>query len=146
MGKTRYDFDVQIDELLDEALNVLSNQEYEKLLDSVSIMIAERDVKFNPLWSLSEQEQITLDQQKDGAELTRARVAQVYMDMGILDPSEVRKKLATSRTEETMSNAARIANIGTSSIRNAVRITRQARLNALRAGLPTKTTGIFSMR
>ena len=35
MGKTRYDFDVQIDELLDEALNVLSNQEYEKLLDSV---------------------------------------------------------------------------------------------------------------
>ena len=43
MGKTRYDFDVQIDELLDEALNVLSNREYEKLLDDISIMLAERD-------------------------------------------------------------------------------------------------------
>lgn len=39
---SRYDFESQIDELLDEALNELSPKEYEKLLDSLSIMIEER--------------------------------------------------------------------------------------------------------
>lgn len=40
---SRYDFESQIDELLDEALNTLSNDDYEELLDSISMMIAERE-------------------------------------------------------------------------------------------------------
>ncbi len=39
---SRYDFESQIDELLDEALNTLSNDDYLMLLDSISIILAER--------------------------------------------------------------------------------------------------------
>ena len=40
--ETRYDFESVIDELFDEALNKLSPDDYEKLLDSVSMMLADR--------------------------------------------------------------------------------------------------------
>lgn len=53
-------------------------------------------VKFNPLWSLSDLEQATLDQTKAATQQVKAATAQVYVDMGAIDPSEVRKKLADS--------------------------------------------------
>ena len=52
--------------------------------------------KFNPLWSLSETEQVQLDQQKAQVQQTKANTANVYVQMQVLDPSEVRKKLAES--------------------------------------------------
>ena len=54
------------------------------------------DVKFNPLWSLTETEQASLDQQKATTEQAKAQTAQIYVEMQALDPSEVRKKLAES--------------------------------------------------
>lgn len=51
-------------------------------------------VKFKSLWSLSEKEQVTVDQQKAAAGLAKAQTLQIYMDSGAIDPSEVRKKLA----------------------------------------------------
>ena len=53
-------------------------------------------VKFNPLWSLSEADQATLDQQRASIELTKAQVASTYVNMQVVDPTEVRKKLADS--------------------------------------------------
>ena len=50
---------------------------------------------FNPLWSLSDAEQATVEQTKASASLTKAQTAQIYVDMQALDPSEVRRKLAS---------------------------------------------------
>jgi hypothetical protein len=47
-----------------------------------------------PLWSLSETEQATVKQAEAAASFTKAQTAQIYIDMGALDPSEVRKGLA----------------------------------------------------
>lgn len=52
-------------------------------------------MKFAALWSLSESEQATIAQQKAATEQTKAQTAQIYIDSGVLDPSEVRKSLAT---------------------------------------------------
>lgn len=49
---------------------------------------------FNPLWSLSETEQATVEQTKAATALTKAQTAQIYVDMQALDPSEVRAGLA----------------------------------------------------
>ena len=38
-----YDYTATIDEILDEALNDLSHDEYESLLDRISQMLAERE-------------------------------------------------------------------------------------------------------
>lgn len=43
MNKTKYDFATEIDELLDEAMNELSTEDYEKLLDDISQMLSERE-------------------------------------------------------------------------------------------------------
>lgn len=51
---------------------------------------------FNPLWSLSETEQVANEKTKADTELVKAQTAQVYVDMQALDPSEVRKGLAGS--------------------------------------------------
>ena len=53
-------------------------------------------VKFNSLWSSTEKEQIELEQQKAALQQTKAQTAQVYVDMGSIDPTEIRKKLADS--------------------------------------------------
>ena len=53
-------------------------------------------VQFNPLWSLSDSEQATLDQQKAQTEQVKAQTAQIYVGMEAIDPSEVRSKLADS--------------------------------------------------
>ena len=51
-------------------------------------------VKLNPLWSISESEQVQLEQQKATIKSTNAATAKTYVDMGALDPSEVRNGLA----------------------------------------------------
>ena len=56
------------------------------------------DIEFERLWSLSDAEQAQIDQQNASVEQTRAATAQIYVDMGALDPSEVRKKLAEDDT------------------------------------------------
>lgn len=49
---------------------------------------------FNPLWSLSETEQATVDQTNASTSLTKAQTAQIYVDMQAIDPTEVRAGLA----------------------------------------------------
>lgn len=52
-------------------------------------------LQFNPLWSLSDSEQASIDQQKAATAMTKAQTAQIYVDMQALDPTEVRRKLAS---------------------------------------------------
>lgn len=52
-------------------------------------------LQFNPLWSLSDSEQAAIDQQKAATAMTKAQTAQIYVDMQALDPTEVRRKLAS---------------------------------------------------
>lgn len=52
------------------------------------------EVKFAPLWSLSETEQANVNQIKAQTAYTKAQTAQVYMDSSVLDPTEVRASLA----------------------------------------------------
>lgn len=51
-------------------------------------------IDFKPLWSLSELEQADLDQKRAAIQQTKAQTAQLYVDMQVIDPTEVRKKLA----------------------------------------------------
>lgn len=51
---------------------------------------------FSPLWSLSETERAQVDQVKAATAQTKAATAQLYIDMGALDPSEVRSGLKSS--------------------------------------------------
>jgi phage-related protein (TIGR01555 family) len=51
-------------------------------------------IEFNPLWNLSEKDEAAIELQKAQAAQTRAATAQVYVDMGAADPSEIRKGLA----------------------------------------------------
>lgn len=53
-------------------------------------------VEFTPLWSLSEAEQANVDSIKATTEQTKAATAQMYVDMQVLDPSEVRDGLKKS--------------------------------------------------
>lgn len=53
-------------------------------------------LEFKPFWNLSEKEQADLDKVKADTELVRAQTAQIYCDMQVLDPSEVRRGLAKS--------------------------------------------------
>lgn len=52
-------------------------------------------LEFNPLWSLSDTEQAAVDQTKAQTAQIKAQTAQVYVDMQALDPTEVRKRLAS---------------------------------------------------
>lgn len=53
-------------------------------------------VEFTPLWSLSEAEQANVDSVKATTEQTKAATAQTYVDMQVLDPTEVREGLKKS--------------------------------------------------
>ncbi len=53
-------------------------------------------VGFKPLWSMSETEQANVDAMRATTEQTKAATAQVYVDMQVLDPSEVRAGLKKS--------------------------------------------------
>lgn len=50
-------------------------------------------VKFNKLWSLSEEQQANVDAVKAATEQTKAATAQIYVDMQALDVAEVREGL-----------------------------------------------------
>lgn len=52
-------------------------------------------LSFNPLWSMSETEQATVEQTRAATALTKAQTAQIYVDMQAIDPTEVRHKLAS---------------------------------------------------
>ena len=55
------------------------------------------DVKviFNPLWSMSETETVQVDRDKAQTAQIKMQTAQGYVDMGVLDPSEIRAGLAS---------------------------------------------------
>lgn len=57
-------------------------------------------VSFNPLWSLSDTEQAAVEQSKAATALTKAQTAQCYVDMDVLDPSEIRIGLASDKDFE----------------------------------------------
>lgn len=52
-------------------------------------------LEFKPLWSPSDTEQATVDQTKAQTALVKAQTAQAYVDMQALDPTEVRRRLAS---------------------------------------------------
>lgn len=52
-------------------------------------------LEFKPLWSLSDKEQAAVDQTKAQTALVKAQTAQAYVDMQALDPTEVRRRLAS---------------------------------------------------
>ena len=54
-----------------------------------------RSLKFNPLWSMSDAEQATVNLAKAQTALAKAQATQVYVEMQALDPSEVRAALAS---------------------------------------------------
>lgn len=52
-------------------------------------------LEFKPLWSLSDTEQAAVDRTKAQTALVKAQTAQAYVDMQALDPTEVRRRLAS---------------------------------------------------
>lgn len=52
-------------------------------------------LEFKPLWSLSDTGQAAVDQTKAQTALVKAQTAQAYVDMQALDPTEVRRRLAS---------------------------------------------------
>lgn len=52
-------------------------------------------LEFKPLWSLSDTEKAAVDQTKAQTALVKAQTAQAYVDMQALDPTEVRRRLAS---------------------------------------------------
>lgn len=52
-------------------------------------------LELKPLWSLSDTEQAAVDQTKAQTALVKAQTAQAYVDMQALDPTEVRRRLAS---------------------------------------------------
>lgn len=52
-------------------------------------------IEFNPLWNLSETEQAQVAAQKMSTASAKAAAAQTYIDLGVLDPTEVRATLKT---------------------------------------------------
>ena len=57
--------------------------------------IPEYEIAFNPLKPISDQEQAQVDQMKAQTQQVKAQTQQMYIDMNVLDPSEVRKALAS---------------------------------------------------
>lgn len=53
-------------------------------------------LEFKPLWSLSDTEQAAVEQTKAQTALVKAQTAQAYVDMQALDPTEVRRRLASN--------------------------------------------------
>ena len=52
------------------------------------------ELEFNPLWSLTEQEQANVDQIREQIKLTKAQTSQIYSDIGALDAPEIRAALS----------------------------------------------------
>jgi phage-related protein (TIGR01555 family) len=69
---------------------ILSAFVHEGKLDAVP----EHNITPNPLWNMSDKENAELEQSKAQAELTKAQATQIYVDMQVLDPKEVRQQMA----------------------------------------------------
>ena len=54
----------------------------------------EYNLSFNPLWSMSAEEEAKVSQTKAQTQQTQANTAKTYFDIGVLDPTEIRKGLA----------------------------------------------------
>lgn len=54
------------------------------------------DIEFEPLWSMTEEQKVALDQARATVAQTKAATAATYIDLQVIDPSEVRRKLADS--------------------------------------------------
>lgn len=87
---------------IDKIRNNMVKHNLEMLIDLIIVSaVADNDldeepeyeITFEPLWSLSETEQAQVDQIKASTAQTKAATAQTYIDLGILDPSEVRNGL-----------------------------------------------------
>lgn len=65
------------------------------MLESKIPIIPKYKMKFAALWSMSDTEQANVEQTKAQTEYAKAQTAQIYMDSNVLDPSEVRKSLAS---------------------------------------------------
>jgi phage-related protein (TIGR01555 family) len=57
-------------------------------------------IKFNPLWSLSEKDQATVEQARSAASLQKMQTAQGYFEIGALDAREIRRGLAKDKEFE----------------------------------------------
>lgn len=64
-------------------------------LEGVIPEVPKYKMKFAALWSMSDTEKANVEQTKAQTEYTKAQTAQIYMDSNVLDPSEVRKSLAS---------------------------------------------------
>lgn len=60
--------------------------------------VPQMQLEANPLWNQSDKEKAELESQKASAQLTKAQATQIYVDMQVLDPKEVRRSLA--KTDE----------------------------------------------
>jgi len=56
--------------------------------------VPEINLTFNPLWSLTEEEQADMESKRASTQQTRAQTAQIYYDIGALEDKEIRKALA----------------------------------------------------
>lgn len=87
---------------IDKIRNNMVKHNLEMLIDLIIVSaVADHDldeepdyeITFEPLWSLSETEQAQVDQIKASTAQVKAATAQTYIDLGILDPTEVRNGL-----------------------------------------------------
>lgn len=62
--------------------------------DGVFMGIPDHEITANPLWNMDDKEEAELEQARAQAELTKAQATQIYVDLQVLDPQEVRKSLA----------------------------------------------------
>lgn len=51
------------------------------------------ELEFEPLWNEKETDRVTIDQSRAQTQQVQAQTEQLYVDMGVLDPSEIRKRL-----------------------------------------------------
>jgi phage-related protein (TIGR01555 family) len=78
-------------------------RQFEKLVDLILLAMKNRgiieevpdfSIKFNPLKSVSEQDQATIDQQKAMTQQIKVQTLQTAIDAGVVDPSEGRRAIA----------------------------------------------------
>lgn len=103
-------------------------------------------MKFEKLWSLSEKEQAELDKQKADTELVKAQTAQIYVELQVLNPEEIRAGLSKDDTfyvEDLLSDDELDLNGENSALESTnVELSTENILSAIEAGTED-TTGIL---
>lgn len=51
------------------------------------------DIDFSPLWGVDALDQADIDLARAQQDLAKAKTAQLYMDMGVIQPGEIRRSL-----------------------------------------------------